>query len=236
VVGPDGSQPAQAAVGRGFAVDGLRHDERLAGRLQVAHDGGVLEAAIHQQNADIDAGGAHPPSQFADDLRRRGPAPDPDQGEGKALAVAHQIGGRVGVEVRGPALGLAAIDLEGVLKRLAVVWDQGQVAGDRPPAAADGPRQMAGERQPEAAVEFLRVGELSGQVEEDGVAVRGIHQAATGIGQGRQPLGGEGQDGTDDAGGTAADRGPGTEHGGEPGAKQLLHLRGGQDRLTGSHG
>jgi hypothetical protein len=140
------------------------------------------------------------------------------------------------MEVGGAALGLAAVHLGRVRKRLAMVGDQSQVAGDRPTPAPHDAWQVSGEGGPEATVEFLSIGELSRQVPEDGVAIGGIEQPQAGIRQGREALGGAGQDGTDRRGGTAADGWPGPEDRGQPREKQLLHLRGGQDTLTRSHG
>jgi hypothetical protein len=84
---------------------------------------------------------------------------DAGQGQGEAAAVLDQVGGGVGVEVGGAALGLAAVDLGGIAERLPVVGDQGDVHGDDPAAAAQGAGQVRGEGPLEAAFQGVGVGQ-----------------------------------------------------------------------------
>ena len=67
-----------------------------------------------------------------------------------------EVGGGVGVEVAGAALGLAAVDLAGADQRQAVVGDQGQVDGQALAAAAQGRRQVGGQGAVEAALQLDR--------------------------------------------------------------------------------
>ena len=67
--------------------------------------------------------------QSADDLCQGFAVTHGGQADGKTPAGTTDVGGGLGVEVGGTALGLGAVDVIGVLKVLAVVGDQGQIQG-----------------------------------------------------------------------------------------------------------
>jgi len=68
------------------------------------------------------------------------------------LALADDVGGGVGVEVRRAALGLAAEDLAEVAEWLAVVGREGEIDGEGLAAATQGVRQVALQGAVEAAL------------------------------------------------------------------------------------
>ena len=134
------------------------------------------------------------PQQPLEHLRQRLGPLDPGQSDGEALALVDDVGGSVGVEVSGAALGLAAVDLVLAVQRLAVVGDQGQVAGQRLAPLL----QALGQVGPQTAVEAaLQLG-IRGQGGQQGVVggtVRGgVTQAGTGGGQRTDAAGGPEQD------------------------------------------
>ena len=106
-----------------------RHQERVPRRLEVADHRHAVEAAIQQQQPGPDADARRLAEQALDHVLERLALAHAGQGHGEPLPVADDIGGGVGVEVAGAALGLAAVDLVDVAEGLAVVGDQGQVDG-----------------------------------------------------------------------------------------------------------
>jgi hypothetical protein len=58
------------------------------------------------------------------------------EGDGEASALLDDVGGGIGVEVAGAALGPAAVDLLRAVQGLAVVGDEHEVGGQRLTAAA----------------------------------------------------------------------------------------------------
>lgn len=134
------------------------------------------------------------------------------------------------MEVGGPGLPLAAVDLRRVGERPAVVRDEGGVEGDDARGAADGPGQVAGQGGPDPAVEAVRVVELAGEVAEDGVPVGCPDQPEAGVGDRGGPGGGVGEDG---GGGTPAGVGPPAQDRAEEVGEELLDLGGGEDMLGG---
>ena len=89
------------------------------------------------------------------------------------------------MEVAGAALGLAAVDLAGVLQGLAVVGDQGQVDGQGLAAPAEGLGQVALQGAVEAALQLVdsRGGWPAGRVR--GGVGGGVAQGGTGGGAAR---------------------------------------------------
>jgi hypothetical protein len=108
-----------AARPSGLAVDGLGHDERLAGGLQVADDAGGVEALVEKDQLGGHAGSGHPPTQRADDGIGERAASNPDNREGEPAAVPDQVGCGVGVELGGAGLGMSPEDLGRVGEQLA---------------------------------------------------------------------------------------------------------------------
>src|SRR5206468_5345188 len=105
-------------------------------------------------------------------------------------ALAEDVGGRVGMEVAGAALGVAAVDLRGVMQRLAVVGDEGEVDGQGLALAAQRLGQVAVQGAVEAALQ-LGEGGPAGQQGVVGGGVGGrVAQGGTGRGQGGGPAGG----------------------------------------------
>src|SRR5262249_57791163 len=96
------------------------------------------------------------------------------EGNGEAQAVADDVGGGVGVERAGAALGLAAVDLGRVAQRLAVVGDQVQVDGQGLAAAAQGTGQVALQGAVDAPLQFVGLG----QGGQQGVVDRGVRRGA----------------------------------------------------------
>jgi hypothetical protein len=84
------------------------------------------------------------------------------------LPVAHHIGGGVGVEVAGAALGLAAADLVEVAERLAMVGDQCQVNGQPLEVRAQRLGRVPGQR----GIELLLQLGVAGQGRQQGLARR----------------------------------------------------------------
>src|SRR6266481_174805 len=74
-VRPTRPEAGEWAVVWSLPVDGLRHNERLAGGLEIADDTGGGEPAIEQEKTGRNAGGDDPLAKFADDH---------DHGEGEA--------------------------------------------------------------------------------------------------------------------------------------------------------
>ena len=106
-----------------------RHEERVAARLQVADHRHAPETPVHQHHPHADAQQAQPPEQAPQDILHLLAALDQGQRQGVALAAIVDVGGGVGVEVAGPALGLRAVDLQLGVQRQPVVRDQDQVDG-----------------------------------------------------------------------------------------------------------
>ena len=125
---------------------------------------------------------------------------DAGQGHGEAQALADDVGGGVGVEVGGAALGLAAVDLVGVVQGLAVVGDEGQVDGQRLAAAAQGLGQVALQGAVEAALQFGEGGQGGQQGIVGGGVGGGVAQGGAGGGQRGDAAGGVEQDGPEHAG------------------------------------
>src|SRR5205807_1069159 len=73
---------------------------------------------------------------------------------GKAQATANDIGGGIGVEGAGAALGLAAVNLLQVVQGQAVVGDQVQVDGQGLPAAPQSLGQVALQGAIDAALQL----------------------------------------------------------------------------------
>jgi len=107
------------------------------------------------------------------------------------------------MEVAGAALGLAAVDLAGVLQRFAGVGDEDEVDGQGLPAAAEGLGEVALQGPVEAALQLGAVGEGGHQGGVQGGVGRGIAEGGTGGGAGDDPCGGIEEDGKEVQGGTA---------------------------------
>ena len=104
--GPDGTQARQLTA-RGFLpVNGLGHDERLASGREVAHDPGVAEPTIQQEQLGPDARRDDPPPEFCHHVAHRRAGVHREDGEREAETVADNDGGGVAMEMRGAALGL----------------------------------------------------------------------------------------------------------------------------------
>ena len=109
------------------------------------------------------------------------PPADGRQGDGEAVAVVDDIERGVGVEVAGPALGLRAVDLVGVVQRLAMIGDQDQVDGQALRPAAQGPGQVAGQGGVEPALQLGEVGQGGDQGQAGRLVGGGVAQALAGI-------------------------------------------------------
>ena len=126
-----------------------------------------------------DAGGL--PEQALDHVLERLALRHAGQGHGVALPLADDVGGGVGVEVAGAALGLAAVDLVEVAEGLAVVGDQGQVDGQPLEVLAQGLGQVPGQ----GGVELPLQGGVVGQGGQQRLACRLVGGAVVG-GAGRR--------------------------------------------------
>src|SRR5947199_229624 len=138
------------------------------------------EAPVQQQVAGPHARLGRLPQQVADDVAQGLALADVGQGHGKALALADDVGGGVGVEVAGATLGRAAVDLVGVVPGAAVVGDQVQVDGEGPPAAAQGVRQVALQGAVEAALQLVDLGEGGQEGVVGGLVAGGVEQGLAG--------------------------------------------------------
>ena len=94
-------------------MNGLGHDERRAGRREVAHDAGVAEPTIQQERLGFDARRDDPPPEFAHDITHRRAGVNREDGEGEAETVADDVCGGVAMEVGGATLGFSAKDRVG---------------------------------------------------------------------------------------------------------------------------
>ena len=164
----------------------------MPGRLEVADHRHAVEATIEQQQPGPDAHAGGLTEQPLDYVLERLALLDAGQGDGVALPLADDVGGGVGVEVAGAALGLAAVDLVEVAEGLAVVGDQGQVDGQPLEVLAQRLGQVPGQRGVELPLQDGVVGK-SGQ---ERLACRlvggGVAKALAGVGQRGDP-GGSGQ-------------------------------------------
>src|SRR6476646_7264568 len=106
-----------------------RQQKRIAGRLQVTENLDAVKTAVQQQQFGSNTRLAGPAEQALENVAQRLALADIAQSERHALAVLDQVGGGVGVEVRGAALGLAAVEFVGLVKRLTVVRQQRQIDG-----------------------------------------------------------------------------------------------------------
>jgi hypothetical protein len=97
--------------------------------LQVTDDVHAAKAPIQQQITRSDTGAGRCPQQALQYRRQGVVAADRREGDREASAFADDIGGGVGVEVTGTALGLAAVDLAAVVQGLAVVGNEREVNG-----------------------------------------------------------------------------------------------------------
>ena len=138
----------------------------MATRLQVADHRHAPETPVQKQHTHTDAQLAQSPEQTLEDILHLLAAIDGGQGEGVALTAIIDVGGGVGVEVTGAALGLAAEDLAQVEHGLAVVGDQHQVDGHLLLPAAQSAGHVGGQGAVEAAEQFV----AGGQVTKDGFA------------------------------------------------------------------
>src|SRR5215831_20966113 len=200
---PAGEHPAGAGP---FGVVGLaatqdqRRQKRVAGPLQVADNRDRAETPVQQQVTRPDAGPGRLPEQLPDDLREGLPLGDADQRHTEALALAGDVGGGIGVEVAGATAGLAAVDLGGVVQRLAVVGHQLQVDGQRLPALTQDPGQVALQRPVEATLQFGDVRQGGQQGIAGGCVRWRIAQGPASGGQRTEACGGPEQESPQDAG------------------------------------
>src|SRR5215469_35351 len=129
-LGPQGEHPAAAGT---TGMVGLaaplhqRHQERIAAALQVADHSHRAESPVQQQVTRPDRRLGRLPQQLPENLRERLALADRTQSHRKALPLADNIGGGVGMEVAGAVAGLAAVDLVVADQWLAVVGHQLEV-------------------------------------------------------------------------------------------------------------
>ena len=138
-----------------------RHQERMVGRLEIADHPHTVEAAVQKQQAaaNPDLGGL---MQKVLQDRLQGFAPgDRGQCHGEAVTVADDVERGVGVEVAGPALGLGAVDLVGIMLRLAMIGDQDQIGGHALRAATQGPGQVVGQGGVEPCCNSAKSGKVA---------------------------------------------------------------------------
>src|SRR5207248_3245114 len=159
------------------------------------------EAPVQQQVAGPHARLGGLPQQVADHVAQRLALADVGQGHGEALALADDVGGGVGVEVAGAALGRAAVDLVRVVPVAAVVGDQVQVDGDRLPTAAQGVGQVALQGAVEAALQLVARREGSQEGVVGGLVAGGVEQGLAGGPQGGDAGGGVAEEGEQGGGG-----------------------------------
>ncbi len=127
------------------------------------------------------------------------------EGEGVALAAVVDVGGGVGVEVAGAALGLAAVDLGLVAHGLAVVGDQGQVHGHALGPAAQVAGHVVAEAAVEASEQLVAHGDPGEPGLADGLARGGRGEGEGGAGEGAEARAGGEEDVEHDAGGAEGD-------------------------------
>src|SRR5262249_37598823 len=104
-------------------------------------------------------------------------------------------------DVTGAVLGLAAVDLAGVLQGLAVVGDQVQGDGERLAAAGQAARQAVAQGAVGAALELGGLGQGGGQGVAEGGVGGGALEGGAGGGDGADAAAGVQQHGPEDAGG-----------------------------------
>ena len=167
----------------------------MTSRLEIADHPHAVEAAVQQQQAAADADRGRLAEQALEDLLQRFAAGDGRQGDGEAGAAVDDIQRGVGMEVAGPALGRRAIDLVGVVQRLAVIGDQDQVGGQALRSAAQGPGQVAGQGGVEPALQLGEVGQGGDQGQPGGFVGRCVAQALAGIRERGEARGGVEQQG-----------------------------------------
>jgi hypothetical protein len=86
-----------------------------------------LRAPVKQEQTRADPGLTEQVQQPLEHLDHGGTVLDADQGHGKTLAPAHDIGCGIGMKVGRATFGLTAVDLFDALVGLTMVGDQGQV-------------------------------------------------------------------------------------------------------------
>ena len=123
-----------SAAGTPWVIDAAstadyRQDKGVARLVEMPYHRPASDAAVEQEQPRADPGLPDQVHQALEHLDHGGPVLNADQGHGKALAPAHDIGGGIGMKVSRTAFGLAPVNLGGLLMRLAVVRDQGQVDG-----------------------------------------------------------------------------------------------------------
>ena len=141
------------------AAQDQRHQEGVAGPLQVAEDPHRAEAPVQQQVTRPHAGPGRLAEQLPNHLLEGLALGDAGERHGETLARAGDVSGGVGVEVAGAVPGRAAVDLVGVAQGLAVVGHELEVDGQRLPALAEGLGQVALQGAVEAALQLGDLGQ-----------------------------------------------------------------------------
>jgi hypothetical protein len=98
-----------------------RHQERVAGRLQVTNDLDAVKTTVPKQPLGSDACLTSQTEQALQHVGQLLALADIAEGHRQALTALDQVGGGVGVEVAGAALGLAAVQFVGLVPGLTVV-------------------------------------------------------------------------------------------------------------------
>jgi hypothetical protein len=169
-----------------------RHQERVAGRLEVADHRHAVEAAIEQQEPGPDPDACGLSQEAPDHVLERLALGHAGHGHGVALPLADDVGGGIGVEVAGAVLGLAAVDLAEVAEGLAVVGDQRQVDGQPLEVSAQRLGQVTGEGRVELPLQLGIVGERRQQRLAGRLVRGGVAEPPAGVGE-RGDAGGGGQ-------------------------------------------
>ena len=119
------------AVGRFSTSPDHRHQERTSGSLQVANHRHAVKPAIQKQEPAFYAFGASHSKQTLHHILHRLAILYRRQGDGETMPLADYVTSRIGMKMARAALGLTAVDLVGVVLRLAVIGNQRQIDRQR---------------------------------------------------------------------------------------------------------
>ena len=118
----------------------------------VEDDRHAVEAAVQQQQPGLRSRLAHQEQQLLEFLLEALRAHHGSHGQGEPLALEDQVGGGVGEERVGPALGLGAVDLAALQGVLAVIGQEGQVDAEAERPLAQGGATATGRWSTKAAL------------------------------------------------------------------------------------
>ena len=136
----------------------------------------------------------------------------------------------------GPAFGLGAVDLVGVVLRLAMIGDQDQIGGHALRAATQGPGQVAGQGGVESALQFGKIGQGGDEGQARGLVGGGVAQGLAGIGERSNPSGRVKQQGEQQTGPALGSVVAEFQMVLEDDGGAAVDLRGGEGKILWAHG